>query len=151
MGDVIAGGSVAAGGGVFQGAVFVEKGYGDAVDLGFEGDGDVFAAEVFLEALVEGDQLGLRNFSVLEFEHIVDAEHGDGVFDLGKAFEGLRADALGGGVGIGQLRVLFFEILEFAEELVVIAVADFRLSLRIVEPVVVVDEPTQFRDARFGR
>ncbi len=64
LGDVVAGGAVAAGGGVFQRAVFVEERDGDAIDLGFEGDGDVLAAEVFLEALVEADEFGLGNFGV---------------------------------------------------------------------------------------
>ena len=56
MGDVVAGGAVAAGGGVGEFAVAVEQGNGDAVDLGFDGDGDVVAAEVFAEALIEVDE-----------------------------------------------------------------------------------------------
>ena len=47
--------------------------------------------------------------------------------------------------------MLFFEILEFAKEAVVVAVGDFRLGLGVVEVVVVLDERPEFRDALFGR
>lgn len=96
LGDVVAGGAVAAGGGVFEGAIFVEEGDGDAVDFWLHGDGNVLAAEVFLEALVEGDELGFGELGVFELEDVVDAEHGDRVGDLGEAIEGFRADAVGG-------------------------------------------------------
>ncbi len=151
MGDVVAGGAVAAGGGVFEGAVFVIQGDGDAIDFGFEGDGDVLATEVFLEACVESDEFGFWGYGVFEFEDVIDAEHRDGVGDLGEAFERFGADALGGGVGIGEVRVFFFEVFEFAEEFVVIGVGDFGLCLGVVEVVVVVDELAQFCDAFFGR
>ena len=58
MGDVVAGGAVAAGGGAGEFAVLIEQGNGDAVDFGLDGDGDVFAAEVFAETLIEGDEFG---------------------------------------------------------------------------------------------
>ena len=151
LGDIVAGGAVAAGGGVFQGAVLVEKGNGHAIDLGFQRYVDILSAEVFPEALVESDQLGLRGVRVFQLEHIIDAEHGDGVGDLGEAFEGLGADALGGGVGIGELGVSFLQILEFAEQLVVIRIGDFRFGVSVIEAVVVVDELAQFRDALLWR
>jgi hypothetical protein len=72
------------------------------------------------------------------------------VVDLGEAFEGFGSDSQGGGVGIGEIRVLLFEVLEFAEKAVVVCVGDFRLCLGVVEVVVVVDELPEFRDALFG-
>ena len=56
VGDVVAGLAVAAGEGVDEVAIFVAQRDGDAVDLGFDGDGDVIAAEVFAEALIELDE-----------------------------------------------------------------------------------------------
>ena len=47
--------------------------------------------------------------------------------------------------------VLFLKILQFAEDLVVFGVGDFRFGLGVIELVVVVDEPPELRDALFGR
>lgn len=149
--DVVAGGAVTAGGCVFQGAIFVKKGHGHAIDFWLQGYGDFLTAQVFLEAFVKGDELGFGSVRVFQLEHIVDAEHRDGVLDLGETVERFRADALGGRVGIGEGGVAFFEVFEFAEELVVFGVGDFRLGIGVVEPVVVVDELPQLRDARIGR
>ena len=43
VGDVVASLAVAAGGGVFEFAIPIEQGNGDAVDLRLDGDGDVVA------------------------------------------------------------------------------------------------------------
>lgn len=151
LGDVVACGAVAAGGGVFESAVFVVERDGDAIDFGFEGDGDVFATEVFLEALVESDEFGFGDLRVFEFEHIIDAQHRDRVGDLGKAIQWFGTDALGGRVGIGEVGVFFFQILQLAEKLVVFGVGYFRGGLGVVKLVVVIDELTQFGDAFFWR
>lgn len=86
-----------------------------------------------------------------QLEHIVDTEHRDGVLDLGETFQGFCADALGGRVGVGEGRVAFLEIFEFAEELVVFRIGDFWFGVVVIESVVVVDEPPQLRHARFWR
>lgn len=44
------------------------------------------------------------------------------MFPLLKRIEGRFADPLGGRIGIVKLRIGFFEILEFAKELVVVRV-----------------------------
>ena len=128
--------AVAAGGGVGEFAVAVEQGNGDAVDLGFDGDGDVLAFEVFLEALIEIDEFllgaggsGFFHGLGTELEDVVDAEHRDGVADLLEALDGRAADALGGGVRVVEFGVLVFEVFEFAEELVVLGVGDFGSGL----------------------
>jgi hypothetical protein len=156
VGDVVAGGSVAAGGGVFEFAVAVEEGDGDAVDFGFYGDGDVGAAEVFAEAFVEGDEVVLGAGGVLggdgfggELEDVVDAEHGDGVGDFLEAVDGFAADAEGGGVGVVELGVLFFEGFEFAEEGVVFGVGDFGCGLGVVEAVVAIEFGAEVADSGF--
>ena len=98
MGDVVASGAVAAGGGVFEISVFVVERNRDTIDFGFEGDGDIFSSEIFLEATVKGNEFGFWGFRIFEFEDIIDAEHSDGMCDLGESFEGFGTDALGGRV-----------------------------------------------------
>lgn len=151
VGDVVACLAVAAGGGVIEGAISVDERDRDAIDLGFDGDGDIFAAEVFLEALVERDEFGVGNVVVfwVELEDVVDGKHRDEVGDLLEAFDGIPADALGGGVGVGELGVFFFEFLEFAEDFVVFGVGDFRGGVGVVEPVVVLEVLTELGDAVF--
>jgi hypothetical protein len=129
MGHVVAGLAVAAGGGVGEFPVAVEQGNSDAVDLGFDGDRDVFAFEVFLEAAVEVDEFllgrggsGFFNGLGAEFEDVVDAEHGDGVADLLKALDGRAADALGDGIQVAELLVFRFEGFEFSVKAVEIGV-----------------------------
>ena len=70
--------------------------------------------------------------------------------DLRKALERLGSDALGGGIRIGHLGMCLFEILEFAEELVVISVGNFGFGLGVVEMVVVANEMPELRDPLFG-
>ena len=151
LGDIVAGGAVAAGGSVFQGAVFVEKGDGDTVDFRLHRYGDFLAAEVFLEAFVECDEFGFGNLRVLQFKHIVDAEHRHWVGDLGEGGVRDGADALGGGVRLGEFGVGFLEILKFAVELVVFGVADLRLRLGVVEVIVVIEKLPELGYSRFGR
>jgi hypothetical protein len=153
VGDVIAGLAVAAGGGVGEFSVAIEQGDGYAVDLGFDGDRDVVALEVLLEAAIEIDELllgagGSGFFDRLgaELEDVVDAEHGDGVLDLLEALDGCATDAEGGRVRLVELWVFGFEGFEFAEETVVFRVGDFRLGLAVIEPVVTVELDAQFAD-----
>ena len=142
VGHVVAGLAVAAGGGVGEFSVPIEQGNGDAVDLGLDGDGDVLALEVFLEALIEIDEFllgtggsGFFHGLGAELEDVVDAEHGDGVLDLLEALDGRAADALGDGVRVAELGVLGFEGFELAVEAVELGVGDFGISL-VVELVV---------------
>ena len=83
-------------------------------------------------------------------EDVVDGEHGDEVLALLEAFEGGAADALGGGVGVGEVGVGLFEVLEFAEEAVVFGVGDFGLGLVVVEAVVTLEFLAEGGDAGGG-
>ena len=67
-----------------------------------------------------------------------------------ESFEGFAADALGRGVGVGEVGVGFFEVFEFAEEDVVFGVGDFGLGLGVVEPVVAVEFLGEEGDASGG-
>ncbi len=59
--------------------------------------------------------------------------------DRGELVEGLGPDALGGGVGRDRVGVLLLQVLELAEELVVLGVADLGRVEDVVAVVVVVE------------
>ena len=61
------------------------------------------------------------------------------------------ADAKGGGVGVVEFGMFFFELFEFAEQLVVFRVGDFRCGLIIIEIVVMTDRLAQLADAGLRR
>jgi hypothetical protein len=128
LGNVIAPGAVAAGESVVEGSVSVDEGAGDAIDFWFDGEGDRFEVEAFLEAF---KKLGDFSFG----EDIVDGKHGEEVGALLEGVERSAADAEGGGIGIVEIGVGFFEVLEFAEEAVVFRVRDFRFRVLIIEQV----------------
>ena len=149
VGHVVAGLAVAAGGGVGEFSVPIEQGNGDAVDLGLDGDRDVVALEVFLEAAVEIDEFlfgaggsGFFHRLGAEFEDVVDAEHGDGVADLLEALDRRAADALGDRVRGAEFGVFCFQSFEFAVEAVELGVGDFGISL-VVELVVALQRGVQ--------
>jgi hypothetical protein len=129
-GDVVAALAVAAGGGESQDAFFVAEGGGDAVDFGLEDVLGLLAVEIFLHALIEGAHFG---FVV----GVVDAHHRDGVLDGGETFDGLAADALGGGGWGIELGVGGFEFDQLLHELVELNVGDFGAAL-IVEIVMAI-------------
>ena len=61
------------------------------------------------------------------------------VGDLAEAVDRGSADAAGGRVRVIEFRVRLFEILEFAEQEVVVGVGDLGAGLDVVEPVVVLE------------
>ena len=87
--DVVALGSVAAGGAEDKLSLLVAKGHGDAIDLGFNGPAQRDVSERFLDACEEGADL-LGGIGVLQ------AHHGHGVGHLDETGDGSAADALGG-------------------------------------------------------
>ena len=129
-GNIVAALAVAARERLHKLSIFVAHGDGDAVDLRFENEG----AFVF----------GCVGLDLFFFEEVVERHHGDGVRGIFEAFERLAADALGGGVGVGEFRKLFFELGQAAQHEVEFAVIDFRGGVDVVEPVVVFNFGAQF-------
>ena len=146
LGDVVARRAVAAGQGVVEGAVAVNDADRHAVDLRLDGDGDLGGAEGAGEA---GEPVGearhagegvvlfaFAEFLVLQLVDVLDGEHGAEVGALGEAFERGAADALGGGSGVAEGGVGFFQRLQLVHQDVVFGIADLRLGLLVVKAVV---------------
>ena len=125
-------------------AIAVDQGGRYPIDLGFDGDGDAPGPEVLLESPVEVGHFLLG-------EDVIDGEHGHGVPDLLETLEGCSTYPAGRRVGIVQFRVLAFQVLQFAEKLVIIRIGDLRLGLDIVEPVVVLKKGAKLVDPFSGR
>ncbi len=142
-GDALALAAVAPGRGLQQGAVAVDHLDGGAVQLGLQHVLDGKFAQSLAHALVKAAQ---RRFGLVGFER----QHGGGVLDAREAVDRLAGDALGGGVLGDQVRELFLQRDQLAEELVVGRVRDFRRVFDVVEIVVVADLGPQSGDPRGG-
>ncbi len=81
---------------------------------------------------------------------LLEGEHGEEVLDAGESVGGRTADALGGGIWGDEGGEEFFEVLEFAVELVVLMVADEGLGEDVVGVVVAADLVSQVAVAGFG-
>jgi hypothetical protein len=71
--------------------------------------------------------------------------------DLLETLKGCSTYPAGRRVGIVQFRVLAFQVLQFAEKLVIIRIGDLRLGLDIVEPVVALKKGAKLVDPFSGR
>ena len=67
--------------------------------------------------------------------------------NLGETVQRRRAHPLGRRIGRDQLRMLLFEILQFPQQAIVLAVADLRIIEHIVTVVVIIDFVPQAGDA----
>jgi hypothetical protein len=92
------------------------------------------------DAFVEGDQLFAAH-------GIVERQHRDAVLDLGEALGGRGADPLARGVQPRKSRVLAFQLLELAQQPVVLRIGDLRLVQDVVEPAVAVQLEGEFVDS----
>src|SRR6202011_3619785 len=84
---------------------------------------------------------------LIAVEGVREAEHRGAVGYLREGVGGRPSDPLGGGVRRDQLRVLRFQLLQLAEERVVLGVGDLRLVEHVILPVCAVDARAQFQDA----
>ena len=128
-GDVIAPGAVATRDGIVQRAIAVDQRTGHAIDFRFDGQWDGSLAQAFVQAFVKVRHLFFR-------EEVIDREHRQEVFSLLKGIERSSAHALGGRVGIVEIGMSLFEVLKFAEELIVFCIGNLRCGLLIIETVV---------------
>jgi len=133
LGDILAQPPVAAGGAPNEPALLVQQGDAQAVHLGLADVGEGFAGEGPLQARLEFPDL-------LGGVGVVQAEHGHPVLDRGEAFGHGAADALGGGVWGGELRVGRLQLLELVEQAVILRVGDLRPGQDVVAVAVVVQE-----------
>ena len=123
------GGTVAAGEGLDQLAVFVPQVQRKSVDLGLDHDA-VAAAK--------------KGLGLINREDVVQAQHRPGVLDLGKVARDVRADALGRRARKGAAEGLF-QLLELAQQGVELEVGDRRFVFDVVGTVVSVDLFDQIR------
>ena len=125
-GDIVTRGAVAPRGAVIERAMTVDNAGGDSIDLGFDRDGDMFGAEVLLQALV-------KVFHFLSREDVVDGEHGNGMTNLLEALQRGSPHALGRRVRIIQFRMGGLEILQLTEDLVVFRIRNLGCGFHVVE------------------
>ena len=115
-------------------AVLIHDRGADPVELGLAGPGQHLVLLEAEEALDLLDEV----LHLLDGEEALDGEHGHGVLRLLEALSlGQRgAHALGRALGNDELRMRRFELLQLAEEPVVLAVRDLGSTLHVVEAVV---------------
>ena len=126
--DIVAGNAIAAGGAAGEQAVLKPQADRNAVGLRLDDPLERLAGQELLNADNELAHLRLR-------VGVVEAHHRHRVPDRLEAVDRRAADALAGGVGCAELRVGRLEIEQLAVKLVVVAVADRRLRLNIISPV----------------
>ena len=80
---------------------------------------------------------------------VVDGKHGDAVGEGGEAWDWGAADAGGGGVGVGEVWVGFFEGGEFGEEAIKLCVRDERICVGVVGGIGAFEQGSEFVDAGF--
>src|SRR4029077_5837325 len=81
---------------------------------------------------------------------VVETEHRRAVLDLRKRLERFSADALSWRIGREETRKLRFEINKLLVEPVVLAVADDKSGVLVIQPVVLADFLSQLRDVFLG-
>ena len=82
--------------------------------------------------------------------NLVERKHRHQMFDAGKFFARRPADALRGRFGRGEFREILFQLLQFAEKLVVFAVGDELPAFDVIGVVVPADFTGELREAFFG-
>ena len=118
-GDILSGGAVTARHAAGQLAIFVSQGERHAVELQFADVVDVAAAAELVHASLPAAQFFLA-------VSVVEREHGRRVADLDESLARFAADALSGGIGRDEFRVLGLEVFQLLGELVEFLIADFR-------------------------
>ena len=126
--DVVAGNAVAAGGAAGEQAILKTKADRDAVGLGLDEPLERLAGQELLHAVNKVAHLLLR-------VGIVEAHHRHRMPNGLEAVDRRAADALTGGVGGLEFRMRQLEVEQLAVKLVVLLVADRRLCLDIIRPV----------------
>ena len=144
FGDVVALFAVPASETLDQAAVFVADADGHPVDLGLDGKLGGLAVQIFGDAIEELTQL---LFAV----GVVEALHRDGVTDRPERVERGAAHLFGGRIFVDQLRMSFFEVLQFAIEAVIGGIGNLRTRLHVIEPVVTANLLQEFGVALGGR
>ena len=135
-GHILAGVAVASRRTLNQDPVFIDQANRQAVEFGVHRIFHLFDTEPLPHAPVE-----CRHFFILE--RIVEGKHGHSVGQLGKFGEGRGANAPGGGIGRGKQRMFRLQSLQFAEQLVILGIRDFRLIQNVIQVVVPLDFPAQ--------
>ncbi len=133
-GDVLAGAAVSPGGRLHVASVPVGERHGQPVDLQF-----AFERGSCGDAL--GQPVGPR-LELLGREGVVQAHHGDPVFDGGELGRG-AAPPTGSVSGNGQVGVVGLDVAQLPDQGVVLGVGDLRIILLVVALVVVLDEPPE--------
>ena len=128
MGDVFAGGAVAAGCRAHEGAVAVEQVHRQAVDLQLGQPLRCAAGEV--QGALFG--LGQPGTQLFEGEDVLEGVHALQVGDGRESFDGFAADFLGGRIVRDQVRVLRLNNFEAAVELIVLGVREEGCVLVVV-------------------
>ena len=126
--DVVAGNAVAAGGAEGEQAILKTKADRDAVGLGLDEPLERLAGQELLHAVNKVAHLLLR-------VGVVEAHHRHRMPNGLEAVDRRAADALTRGVGGLEFRMRQFEVEQLAVKLVVLLVADRRLCLDIIRPV----------------
>ena len=128
VGDVFAGGAVAAGCRAHEGAVAVEQVHRQAVDLQLGQPLRCAAGEV--QGALFG--LGQPGTQLFEGEDVLEGVHALQVGDGRESFDGFAADFLGGRIVRDQVRVLRLNNFEAAVELIVLGVREEGCVLVVV-------------------
>ena len=103
-----------------------------------------FAAEQLARRPVELAQL-------VRAVGVVDRQHRLAMPDRAKVVDRRAADALRRAVRRDQFRMRLFDLLQFLEQSIELAVGDLRGRIDVVLAIVVVDQPAKFGSAIFGR
>ena len=140
--DLVSLDAVAARRGAHQEAVFIHQAQGDAVGLQLGDVLDALLRQGLAHPLVEGED-------VLPGIAVVEAEHRGGVADGRELLRRLTTDPLRGRVGAFQPRIALFELLQFLQQEVVLAVGNHRLGEHVIAVVVVLELLDQLGDAGF--
>ncbi len=140
---VVASHSIAARGGADETAILIEEGDGDAIDLGFHGEGDFGFRQQLVQPRDELRHLGL-------VIRIVEALHPDEMLDLGEGLKRSAPDPPGGGIGVSQFRVRLLKLRQLAQQAVKLLVGNLRRGLGVVEIVVARELGPEVADAVVG-
>ena len=141
--DIVADKTVATRRGILQPAFFVHHRHRNAIHFGLNDDWDFFVRQKARDSFVKIHHLF---FGI----GVVEAEHRRAVLDLRKRLERFSADALSWRIGREEIRKLRFEINKLLVEPVVLAIADDRRGVLVIQPVVLADFFSQLRDVFLG-
>ena len=140
-GDVLPPGAVPPRGRAHEPPLLVAKAHGESVDLRLRRVFDPFHTQTLAHTPVEVPHLLLA-------EGVGEGEHGHLVHDLRKGFQGGGPHPLGRRVGDDEVGKARLQVLELAQEPVVLGVRNLRRIEDVVEVVVVLDEPAQLGGAQ---